>query len=149
MSDRQDVSSGTEPTRSGPHGAPELEVIGLSKTFRWQKKGVPQELLAIDSLDLTISKGEFVTVIGPSGSGKTTLLRIVAGLLPFDGGEVRINGAPVTGPGQDRAVVFQSFGLFPYIWRKNSLRWSDCKMVDTSLPALTTACRFHCGMTPA
>ena len=115
LSDRQDVSSGTtEPTRPGPRGAPELEVIGLSKTFRWQKRGVQQELLAIDSLDLTIQKGEFVTVIGPSGSGKTTLLRIVAGLIPFEGGEVRINGAPVTGPGQDRAVVFQSFGLFPW-----------------------------------
>ena len=91
-----------------------LEVIGLSKTFRWKKKGVDQELLAIDSLDLSISKGEFVTVIGPSGCGKTTLLRIVAGLIGYDSGEVRINGEVVNGPGQDRAVVFQSFGLFPW-----------------------------------
>jgi ABC-type nitrate/sulfonate/bicarbonate transport system ATPase subunit len=89
-------------------------VTGLSKTFRWKKKGVDQELLAIDSLDLSISKGEFVTVIGPSGCGKTTLLRIVAGLIGYDSGEVRINGEVVTGPGQDRAVVFQSFGLFPW-----------------------------------
>lgn len=114
-SDRQGVAPGltdSTPFRTGP--SPELEIIGLSKTFRWQKKGVPHELLALDSLDLTISKGEFITVIGPSGSGKTTLLRIVAGLIGFDGGEVRINGAPVTGPGRDRAVVFQSFGLFPW-----------------------------------
>ena len=104
----------TEATRHGTAPSHELEIIGLSKTFRWQKKGVPHELLAIDSLDLTISKGEFITVIGPSGSGKTTLLRIVAGLIGFDRGEVRINGAPVTGPGRDRAVVFQSFGLFPW-----------------------------------
>ena len=104
----------TAATPFGTAPSPELEIIGLSKTFRWQKKGVPHELLALDSLDLTISKGEFITVIGPSGSGKTTLLRIVAGLIGFDRGEVRINGAPVTGPGRDRAVVFQSFGLFPW-----------------------------------
>lgn len=104
----------TEPTPFGVAPSHELEIIGLSKTFRWQKKGVPHELLALDSLDLTISKGEFITVIGPSGSGKTTLLRIVAGLIGFDSGEVLINGAPVTGPGRDRAVVFQSFGLFPW-----------------------------------
>ena len=104
----------TGATPFGTAPSPELEIIGLSKIFRWQKKGVPQELLALDSLDLTISKGEFITVIGPSGSGKTTLLRIVAGLIGFDSGEVRINGAPVTGPGRDRAVVFQSFGLFPW-----------------------------------
>ena len=114
MSDRRDISEETEPRTAASRAAPELEVIGLSKTFRWKKKGVDQELLAIDSLDLTISKGEFVTVIGPSGCGKTTLLRIVAGLIGFDSGEVRINGAAVTGPGQDRAVVFQSFGLFPW-----------------------------------
>ena len=115
MSDQRHVASGTTgSTRSGSGDAPELQIIGLSKTFRWQKKGTHHELLAINSLDLTISKGEFVTVIGPSGSGKTTLLRIVAGLIPFDGGEVQINGVPVTGPGRDRAVVFQSFGLFPW-----------------------------------
>ena len=114
-SDQQGVApdlTGSTPFGTAP--SPELEIIGLSKTFRWQKKGVPHELLALDALDLTISKGEFITVIGPSGSGKTTLLRIVAGLIDFDGGEVRINGAPVTGPGRDRAVVFQSFGLFPW-----------------------------------
>ncbi|MDE0169964.1 MAG: ABC transporter ATP-binding protein [bacterium] len=104
--------TGSTPLGTAP--SHELEIIGLSKTFRWQKKGVPHELLALDSLDLTISKGEFITVIGPSGSGKTTLLRIVAGLIGFDDGEVRINGTPVTGPGRDRAVVFQSFGLFPW-----------------------------------
>ncbi len=114
MSDQQNTSSGLVEEGESSSSAQALEVIGLSKTFRWKKKGVDQELLAIDSLDLSISKGEFVTVIGPSGCGKTTLLRIVAGLIGYDSGEVRINGEVVTGPGQDRAVVFQSFGLFPW-----------------------------------
>jgi ABC-type nitrate/sulfonate/bicarbonate transport system ATPase subunit len=114
LSDQQNTSSGLVEEGESSSSAQALEVIGLSKTFRWKKKGVDQELLAIDSLDLSISKGEFVTVIGPSGCGKTTLLRIVAGLIGYDSGEVRINGEVVTGPGQDRAVVFQSFGLFPW-----------------------------------
>ena len=114
MSDQRNTSSGLVEEGESSSSAKALEVIGLSKTFRWKKKGVDQELLAIDSLDLSISKGEFVTVIGPSGCGKTTLLRIVAGLIGYDSGEVRINGEVVNGPGQDRAVVFQSFGLFPW-----------------------------------
>lgn len=114
MSDQRNISSGLVGEGESSSSAHALEVTGLSKTFRWKKKGVDQELLAIDSLDLSISKGEFVTVIGPSGCGKTTLLRIVAGLIGYDSGEVRINGEVVTGPGQDRAVVFQSFGLFPW-----------------------------------
>jgi len=114
LSDQRNTSSGLVEEGESSSSAKALEVIGLSKTFRWKKKGVDQELLAIDSLDLSISKGEFVTVIGPSGCGKTTLLRIVAGLIGYDSGEVRINGEVVNGPGQDRAVVFQSFGLFPW-----------------------------------
>lgn len=114
LSDQGNISGEVESIGEPSRSAKALEVVGLSKTFRWKKKGVDQELLAIDSLDLTISKGEFVTVIGPSGCGKTTLLRIVAGLIGYDSGEVRINGEVVTGPGQDRAVVFQSFGLFPW-----------------------------------
>jgi len=91
-----------------------VQISGVQKRFRWEKKGVRQELLALDGVDLDLAEGEFVSVIGPSGCGKTTLLRIVAGLLPFDGGEVRIDGTPVTGPGRERAMVFQSFGLFPW-----------------------------------
>ena len=91
-----------------------VEVRGLVKRFRWEKKGEHHELLALDGVDLDIARGEFVSVIGPSGCGKTTLLRIVAGLIRIDGGEVRIDGKQVDGPGPERAMVFQSFGLFPW-----------------------------------
>jgi NitT/TauT family transport system ATP-binding protein len=70
--------------------------------------------VAIQNLNLEIRDNEFVTVIGPSGCGKTTLLRIVAGLEKADGGRVLIDGKPVTGPGPDRAMVFQSFALMPW-----------------------------------
>ncbi len=91
-----------------------VEVRDVVKRFRWEKKGKQHDLLALDGIDLDIAEGEFVSVIGPSGSGKTTLLRIVAGLIPFDAGEVRIAGKPIDGPGRERAMVFQSFGLFPW-----------------------------------
>ncbi|HEX2152953.1 MAG TPA: ABC transporter ATP-binding protein [Acidimicrobiia bacterium] len=97
-------------TESGP----KVDVRNVVKRFRWEKKGRSHELLALDGVDLAIAEGEFVSVIGPSGCGKTTLLRIVAGLISIDGGEVRIDGTPIQGPGRERAMVFQSFGLFPW-----------------------------------
>lgn len=106
------MSEASPPNGTGP--APKVQISGLQHRFRWEKKGVLHEHVALDGVDLDLAQGEFVSVIGPSGCGKTTLLRIVAGLLPFDGGEVRIDGTPVTGPGQERAMVFQSFGLFPW-----------------------------------
>jgi ABC-type nitrate/sulfonate/bicarbonate transport system ATPase subunit len=106
------VDSGTEPaTASGP---PKVAVRDVAKRFRWEKKGKQHDLLALDGVNLDISEGEFVSVIGPSGCGKTTLLRIVAGLTSVDAGQVLIDGEPIDGPGRERAMVFQSFGLFPW-----------------------------------
>ncbi|MCY4369091.1 MAG: ABC transporter ATP-binding protein [bacterium] len=70
---------------------------------------------ALSDASLTVAEGEFVSLIGPSGCGKTTLLKVLDGLVPYDAGSVRVSGRPVTGPGRDRAFVFQNFGLFP--WR--------------------------------
>src|SRR6516164_6327158 len=90
-----------------------IQVKGLSKEFLG-RDGEDTGVLAIDSLDFEVRDNEFLTVIGPSGCGKTTLLRIIAGLIPFDDGEVRIDNQPVTGPGPDRAMVFQNFALMPW-----------------------------------
>ncbi len=69
---------------------------------------------ALRDLSLDFPKGQLTSLLGPSGCGKTTLLKIIAGLLPADSGEVLVNGKPVTGPGPDRAFVFQDFALMPW-----------------------------------
>lgn len=70
---------------------------------------------AVDDVSISFGEGEFTCVIGPSGHGKTTLLHVTAGLLRPTGGDVRIAGEPVTGPGPDRGVVFQKDSVFPWM----------------------------------
>ncbi len=88
-----------------------IEIRGLSKRFPVDSG----EIVALMDTDVTIEEGEFLCLLGPSGCGKSTLLRIVAGLTPASGGEVRIDGRPVVDPGPDRAVVFQDYALFPWM----------------------------------
>ena len=93
---------------------PAIELKGIRKTFVLSDDKNAQKVLALDGIDLTINLGEFLTIIGPSGCGKTTLLRIMASLAMPDEGEVIVAGEAVTEPGIKRAMVFQTFGLFPW-----------------------------------
>ncbi len=91
-----------------------IVISGVRKSFQ-VGNGDSEATLALDGIDLTVADGEFVSLLGPSGCGKTTLLRIIAGLTAADAGSVEVNGKAVDGPGRDRAMVFQAFGLLP--WR--------------------------------
>jgi nitrate/nitrite transport system ATP-binding protein len=70
---------------------------------------------AVTDINLTIRRGEFVSIIGHSGCGKSTLLNLVAGLIPLTRGVLLCNGREITGPGPDRGVVFQNHSLLPWL----------------------------------
>ena len=69
---------------------------------------------ALSSTNFEIGDQEFLMIVGPSGCGKSTLLHITSGLMKPTTGEVLLDGKPVTGPGPDKALVFQNFSLFPW-----------------------------------
>jgi putative spermidine/putrescine transport system ATP-binding protein len=90
--------------------APDVGLRGLTKRYG--------DVVAVDGVDLEISRGEFFTLLGPSGSGKTTTLRMIAGFEDPDAGAVELAGRDVTGiPPYDREVntVFQDYALFPHM----------------------------------
>jgi NitT/TauT family transport system ATP-binding protein len=89
-----------------------LEVENLSKYF-YGRAGDIRKVL--DSITVSIADGELVCLVGASGCGKTTFIRCIAGLLPAEEGEIRIDGKVVTRPGPNRGFVFQSDALLP--WR--------------------------------
>jgi NitT/TauT family transport system ATP-binding protein len=84
-----------------------VELRGIGKSY-------PGGVEALRQIDLGFPRGQLTSLLGPSGCGKTTLLKIIAGLLEASAGEVFVSGRKVTGPGPERAFVFQDFALLPW-----------------------------------
>jgi NitT/TauT family transport system ATP-binding protein len=84
-----------------------VEIKGVGMTY-------PGGVEALAGIDLALSHGKLSTFLGPSGCGKTTLLKIIAGLISPSRGEVWVKGRKITGPGPERAFVFQDFALLPW-----------------------------------
>jgi NitT/TauT family transport system ATP-binding protein len=89
-----------------------LVVTGLTKAFPARRK--QPEVVALDGVDMHVDPGELVCIVGASGCGKSTLLNIIGGLDVATGGEVRLDGDLVIGPGPDRGMVFQGYSLYPW-----------------------------------
>jgi ABC-type nitrate/sulfonate/bicarbonate transport system ATPase subunit len=90
-----------------------LAIEGVSRIFPGVHRGAPTR--ALEPTSLEVLDNDFVTILGPSGCGKSTLLRLVAGLDHPTSGRITLDGRPVSAPGPDRGMVFQSYTLFPWL----------------------------------
>jgi NitT/TauT family transport system ATP-binding protein len=91
---------------------PFIEARSIRLIFKSKNRDA---VTALQDFGLEVARGEFVSIVGPSGCGKSTFLNILLGLVRPDSGDLKLNNTPITGPGQERAMVFQEFGLLP--WR--------------------------------
>jgi NitT/TauT family transport system ATP-binding protein len=115
--------------------AVKLEVSGLGKSF-----ATPAGLfMALGEISFAVQAGEFVALVGASGCGKSTLLRIIAGLESQSRGAVLVDGRRVTGPGRDRAMVFQDYSLYPWLTVLDNIRFSRRLTANTAQESSTDA----------
>jgi NitT/TauT family transport system ATP-binding protein len=89
-----------------------IQARNVNLTFRPPNRG---PVRALQGFELDVNEGEFLSIVGPSGCGKSTFLNVLLGLLRPDSGDLTLRGKYIAGPGADRAMVFQEFGLLP--WR--------------------------------
>lgn len=110
-----------------------LALRDLHKAFTGPRGTAP----VLAGVDLDVGEGELVAILGASGSGKTTLVSLVAGLTTPDRGTITLAGAPVTAPGLDRGVVFQSYSLLPWLTTLENVQLA----VDAARPDWSPAAR--------
>jgi NitT/TauT family transport system ATP-binding protein len=104
-----------------------VNIQQLGKVFG---KASPNMVPALKDVNLSIEDNEFVTIVGASGCGKSTLLRILAGLETNSDGLASCDGQPITGPGAERAMVFQHYSLYPWLTVMDNIKFSRKLMVN-------------------
>jgi len=114
---------------------PFLELRNVTKSYG---EGAARTCV-LKNVNLRVEEGEFIAIVGFSGSGKTTLISAMAGLIKLDEGEVLLKGKPVTGPGPDRGVVFQSYALMPWLTVAGNIRLAVDSVFKTESRAARAA----------
>ena len=109
-----------------------LEIENLVMSYKKPNGG---EFIVLNDVNLTVGEDEFISVIGHSGCGKSTLLKIVGGLEKQTAGSVRLQGKEIRKPGADRMMVFQHYGLLPWLTVRENIRLA----VDEVLKSATRA----------
>src|SRR6201996_4848299 len=117
---------------------PILEIKNVGKTFL--QNGQPFE--ALRCANLTVRKGEFICLIGASGCGKSTLLRMAAGFETPTSGEVLMWGTPISSPGPTRGMVFQDYGLFPWLTVRDNIGFGPKARGRSAAEVRDTAQRY-------
>lgn len=98
-----------------------IRIEGVSKTYQAIDG---RSVEALSPVNLTIAPNEFVCLVGRSGCGKTTLLNMISGFVTPSKGAIYVGDQRVTGPGQGKGVVFQQFGLFPWLTAKKNIEFA-------------------------
>src|SRR5215471_1745683 len=88
-----------------------LQARGVTISFDTPKG----RFTAVKNINLTVERGEIVSIIGHSGCGKSTIINAIGGLVKLSSGEIALGGAPVAAPGPDRGMVFQHYSLLPWL----------------------------------
>ncbi len=135
------LQANTQP--SAPQGAVRIAFNRVSVEFATAHG----PMRVIDDVSFDIREGEFVSIIGPSGCGKTTLMNIVGGFVQPTGGKVLLDGRPITKPGPDRGVIFQEYGVFPWLTVRQNIEFG-LKLRANNVPAAERAatCERYMGL---
>ena len=109
---------------------PRIVLENVKKDFDTERG----RLLVVDDVSLAINEGEFISFIGPSGCGKTTILNMIAGFQQPSSGTIALDGRPITGPGAERGVIFQDYGVFPWLSVKDNIGFGLSLKANYTVP---------------
>ena len=107
------------------------EFLEINNLFKSYKNADGSEFSVLDNINLSIGENEYISVIGHSGCGKSTLLKIVAGLEKQSDGIVTLEGKEIRKPGADRMMVFQHYGLLPWLTVRENIRLAVDEVLQT------------------
>ncbi|MEG4214672.1 nitrate ABC transporter ATP-binding protein [Microcoleus sp. Pol14C6] len=123
------------------------EFLEIDKLFKSYKSADGSDYSVLENINLSIGENEFISVIGHSGCGKSTLLKIVAGLEKQTGGMVTLEGKEIRKPGADRMMVFQHYGLLPWLTVRENIRLAvDEVLQNLSRPEKISLVNEHLAM---